>query len=141
MNPDELYLQLALAQAHQGQTPFGCVIVRDGTVVARAHNTVQASQDATAHAEINALRQLGYKPDGPLTLYTTCEPCPMCMGAIIFAGIDRVVYGASIPDIMPFVSQIDLRCAEIAARSFQPVWVSGGLLREACMALWVDRDQ
>jgi guanine deaminase len=65
----------------------------------------------------------------------------MCIGAIIFAGIDRVVYGASIPAIQAYVPQIELRCTEVVAKGFRPVEVVGGVLEAACLGLFEKRDQ
>ncbi len=86
----------------KGNSPFGAVVVKDGTVVAAAHNTVWNDTDPTAHAEVNAIRlaaRVLRKIDlSGTVMYTTCEPCPMCLSAIHWAKIDRVVYGASIAD-------------------------------------------
>ena len=98
-------MQLALAQAQQGlalgEVPVGAVLVKDGQLIAAAHNTPVQSHDPSAHAEINALRQAGqklgnYRLEG-CTLYVTLEPCAMCAGAILNARIDKVVWGASEP--------------------------------------------
>jgi tRNA(Arg) A34 adenosine deaminase TadA len=79
--------------------PFGAVVVRDGVVVARAWNRVIASQDPTAHAEVNAIREacrsLGRFHLEDCDLYTTCEPCPMCLGAIYWARLRTVYYAAT----------------------------------------------
>ena len=77
--------------------PFGAVIVKDGKIIAGASNSVTIDNDPTAHAEVNAIRKacklLGtFSLDG-CTIYTSCEPCPMCLGAIYWAGIDRIFYG------------------------------------------------
>lgn len=97
-----LAIRAARAGVKKGQSPFGCVIVRQGKVVARAHNTVWQSCDATAHAEVNAIRQacckLGTIDLSGCTLYTTCEPCPMCYSAAHWARVSRIVYGAEIAD-------------------------------------------
>lgn len=77
--------------------PFGAVIVKDGKVIAKAHNTVLKDKDATAHAEINAIRlaskQLQTHDLKGCTLYTSCYPCPMCFSAIIWSNIDTVYFG------------------------------------------------
>ena len=91
----------AEAAAREGEIPVGCVIVRDGEIVARGHNLREQTGDPTAHAEVVAIRRaaqaLGcWKLDG-CTLYVTLEPCPMCAGAISQARISRLVYGASDP--------------------------------------------
>ena len=79
--------------------PFGAVIVHDGTIIARAANAVVRTNDPTAHGEIVAIRQaceaLGTFHLDDCELYTSCEPCPMCMGAIYWARIPRVYYAAS----------------------------------------------
>ena len=91
----------AEAAAREGEIPVGCVIVRDGELVARGHNLREQTGDPTAHAEVVAIRRaaqaLGcWKLDG-CTLYVTLEPCPMCAGAVSQARISRLIYGASDP--------------------------------------------
>ena len=91
----------AEAAAREGEIPVGCVIVRDGQIVARGHNLREQTGDPTAHAEVVAIRRaaqaLGcWKLEG-CTLYVTLEPCPMCAGAISQARISRLIYGASDP--------------------------------------------
>ena len=82
--------------------PFGAVILKDGEVIAKAHNRVLVSNDPTAHAEVNAIREasrvLGTHDLSGTTLYTSCEPCPMCLGAIFWARISTIYYGASKED-------------------------------------------
>src|SRR4051812_23793270 len=81
-----------------GQTPFGAVVVQDGKLVSSTHNTVWRDTDPSAHAEVNAIRAaakaLGKIDLAGTVMYTTTEPCPMCLSAIHWANIDRVVYGA-----------------------------------------------
>ena len=100
---DERFMREALAEAEKaraaGELPVGCVIVRDGEILARAHNEREAQGDPTAHAEVLAIRRAaketgGWRLDG-CTLYVTLEPCPMCAGAISQARISRLVYGAA----------------------------------------------
>ena len=82
--------------------PFGCVIVKDGQMVAEGWNRVLAQKDPTAHAEIVAIRRacevLGDFQLTDCDLYTSCEPCPMCLGAIYWARPDRVIYSATRAD-------------------------------------------
>ena len=89
-----------IARGHGG--PFGCVIVRDGEIVGRGHNMVLANNDSTAHGEITAIRDaeraLGTYDLSGCVLYTTGEPCPMCLYAILWANIDRVYYGCTAED-------------------------------------------
>jgi tRNA(adenine34) deaminase len=99
------FMSLALDEARaagaRGEVPVGCVIVRDGTVVARAGNRALADRDPTAHAEIIAIRavaaSLGSERLDGCDLYVTLEPCAMCAGAVAFARIRRLYYGAADP--------------------------------------------
>ncbi len=132
-------MQRAIAAARAGRTPFGCVITQNGQPVVTAHNTVRTAHDPTAHAEIVALRQLGQQLGrhqfGGHSLYTTGEPCPMCAAAIAFAGIDHVVFGASIAQISDFLPQIRIAAAEVFAQSPLRVRLEGGVCAEACLDL------
>ena len=91
----------AEAAAREGEIPVGCVIVRDGQLVARGHNLREQTGDPTAHAEVVAIRRaaqaLGCWKLSGCTMYVTLEPCPMCAGAISQARIARLIYGASEP--------------------------------------------
>lgn len=99
---DERYMRLALAEAKQAlaldEIPIGCVIVCDGHVIGRGHNLTQRLHDVTAHAEMQAItaaeETLGGKYLDRCTLYVTVEPCVMCAGAIAWAQLGRLVYGA-----------------------------------------------
>jgi tRNA(adenine34) deaminase len=94
-------LDEARAAGARGEVPVGCVIVRDGAVVARAGNRTLADRDPTAHAEIIAIRaaaaSLGSERLDGCDLYVTLEPCAMCAGAVAFARIRRLYYGATDP--------------------------------------------
>jgi len=101
---DREYLRQAIQLARQGVEdgrggPFGCVIVRDGQVVGKGCNGVTSTNDPTAHAEIvairDACRQLGHYQLTDCVVYASCEPCPMCLGAIYWARPKRVVYAAT----------------------------------------------
>ena len=102
MENDIRYMQLALAEAQKafamGEVPVGCVIVADGQVVGRGHNLTETLADVTAHAEMQAItaaaNTLGGKYLSQCTLYVTVEPCVMCAGAIGWAQVKRVVFGA-----------------------------------------------
>lgn len=100
-------MQMAIDEAREGISqghggPFGCVIVKDGKVLAKGHNRVLKNHDATAHGEITAIREagqiLGTHDLSGCTLYTTGEPCHMCLCAILWANIDKVYYGCTIAD-------------------------------------------
>ncbi|MEM6845964.1 MAG: nucleoside deaminase [Bacteroidota bacterium] len=136
---DRYFMQQAIEQAQSGKTPFGCVIVKEGEFVAQAFNTVSSSHDASAHEEINAIRAASKQLQSHLlsgcTLYTSGEPCPMCMSAIIYAKVSRVVFGASIAIITRFMPQISITSAEVISRSGQKVSLVGPFMEEDCLKL------
>jgi tRNA(Arg) A34 adenosine deaminase TadA len=136
---------IAIAAAKRGimagQTPFGAVIVRDGSVLAEAHNTVWADGDPTAHAEMNAIRQAaaatGSIDLSGCTAYTTCEPCPMCLAALHWAKLERVVYGATIADAAAAgFSELTIPAAELASRGGSSLRVEQGPLVQDCRNLF-----
>lgn len=102
LKQDELFMQKALTEARaayeEGEIPIGAVVVCGGRIISRAHNLTEMLHDVTAHAEMQAItaaaNQLGGKYLTQCTLYVTVEPCPMCAGAIGWAQIPRIVYGA-----------------------------------------------
>ena len=100
-------MRMAITEAKKGILnghggPFGTVIVKDGVVIAKGHNQVIKNQDPTCHGEIMAIhkacKKLGTFDLSGCELYTTGEPCPMCLGAILWANIDRVYFGCNIID-------------------------------------------
>jgi len=103
--PLPMAMQAALEEAHKaalaGEVPVGAVVVKDGVIIARAHNAPRESRDPTAHAEMLAIRRaaaaLGAERLTGCDIYVTLEPCPMCAGAIAHARLARVYYGASDP--------------------------------------------
>ncbi len=107
MNQDEYFLREAIQLAREGMTtgqggPFGAIVVKEGQIVGRGCNQVTSTNDPTAHAEVVAIRDacrtLGtFQLDG-CTLYASCEPCPMCLGAIYWARPGRIVFGAAHTD-------------------------------------------
>lgn len=101
------FMRMAINEAKKGILsghggPFGCVIVKDGVVVGKGHNQVIKNQDPTCHGEVMAIhkacKKLGTFDLSGCELYTTGEPCPMCLGAILWANIDKVYYGCNIID-------------------------------------------
>lgn len=121
----EEFMKIAIEEAKtslkEGNKGFGAVVVKDGRVIASAHDTEVADQDSIAHAEINAIRRASkiYRKDltGCLII-STHEPCPMCTGSIIWSNISEVVYGVSIRDsIKAGRNMINLSCKEIIKKS------------------------
>jgi tRNA(Arg) A34 adenosine deaminase TadA len=124
-----------------GQSPFGSVVVKDGRIVAATHNTVWRDTDTTAHAEVNCLRAaakaLATIDLSGCTLYSTCEPCPMCLAAIHWAKVDRVVFGATINDAAKAgFNEMHVPAAELARMGGSRLKVESGLLQDECAALF-----
>jgi tRNA(adenine34) deaminase len=134
---DDYFMRLAvreaeLAPAHE-DVPIGAVVVREGELVAAAHNERELRQDPTAHAEILALREAARVAGGwrvlDAVIYITLEPCAMCAGAIVLARVARVVYGASDPKAGACGSVLDVLGEPRLNHRPQ---VAGGLLAEEC---------
>lgn len=122
--------------------PFGADILHTttGERLMRALNAVGKENDPSAHAEVRTMRLACKKLKSPslagYTLYTTCEPCPMCMSDALWAGIDRVVYGATIADANRFCKQIRIPATEVAERSDMNCIVVGPVEQLACVAIF-----
>jgi guanine deaminase len=107
MNDKEKFMTEAVNTALKGMNnneggPFGCVVVKNGEIVGRGNNKVTSTNDPTAHAEVNAIRDAcknldSFQLDG-CEIYTSCEPCPMCLGAIYWARPDKVYFGSTHAD-------------------------------------------
>ena len=137
---DERYMRMALDSAREafraGETPVGCVIVRDGVVLAQARNRREELRDPTAHAEILAIRQAAealknWRLSGA-TMYVTLEPCPMCAGAISQARLSRLVFGADDPG-QGCAGSVYRIPEDPAFSSF--CRIDAGVLREECRAV------
>ena len=140
----EDYMRIALEEAKKGDMPYGAVLVKEDKIVVQGHNTAQRDNDVTAHAEINVLRQFtlenkSYSLDAlkGYTLYTTCEPCPMCAAACVWVGVSEIVFGASTQQLIQLGSpQIDLSCEAVVKKGFQDIKITQGILAEDCLALF-----
>jgi tRNA(adenine34) deaminase len=138
---DVRFMRLAIDEARQADYPFGCVIVRDGAIIARGRNLGRTDRDPTAHGEMVAIRHC-LAERGPdvlrgATLYTSGEPCAMCMGAIIWCHIGRLVFAASVEQLATKIDQIMIPSAEVAAKApFSPITITGGVLADEAMQLF-----
>ncbi len=132
-------LREAQAACDEDEVPIGAVIVRDGRIIAAAHNQRERLRDPTAHAEMIAITQaaesLGNWRLERCTLYVTLEPCPMCAGAIVQSRIDTVVYGTTDPKAGAAGSVLDVLAQPLLNHRPQ---VAGGLLAADCAALLTD---
>ena len=137
---DERYMRLALDQARlaavHGEVPVGAVMVRDSEVIGTGYNLTRRLQDATAHAEILAMRRaaerLGHWYFERCTLYVTLEPCIMCAGALVLAKLERLVFGATEPKFGGCGSIFDIVREK---RLNHRVEVTGGVLEDECAEL------
>ncbi|MFO7898178.1 MAG: tRNA adenosine(34) deaminase TadA [Planctomycetota bacterium] len=134
---DETYMTEALRQAalalEDDEVPVGAVIVRDGRVIARAHNQRELLRDPTAHAEMIAITQAAESVGGwrleRCTMYVTLEPCAMCAGAVVLARLPRLVYGAADPKAGAVGSLYDI---PRDGRLNHTVQVTAGVLADEC---------
>lgn len=138
---DEGFMRLALAQAAKGDFPFGAVIVRSGAVAASGRNMGIATNDPTAHGEMVAIRDFLSRHKAQelkgATIYTTGEPCPMCMGAILWCGFGRMVFAASIKELSTRIGQIMTTSESLAkAAPFARIEITGGVLAKEALALF-----
>ena len=122
--------------------PFGALIVNTGTgeTLMRAINAVRKENDPSSHAEVRTVRKATRKLKNPslkgYTMYTTCEPCPMCMANALWAGLDRVVFCATIADASKHCKQIYVPAREVLRRSDMTCIVDGPILRVECYQLF-----
>lgn len=142
---DVQFMRLAIERAREGidrgQSPFGACIVRDGDVLSCEHNVVLATTDVTAHAEMHALRRACATARtidlGGCTVYSTCEPCPMCFSACHWARISRIVFGARIGDAARAgFNELAVSGETLRALGGTRVELVAGVLREECEALF-----
>src|SRR3984885_6948062 len=145
---DLRWMRRAMELARQGEacagtSPIGCVLVRDGTVIAEACNEVDLLHDPTAHAEIVAIRRAGEHLGNPelrgAVLYTTLQPCGMCTMASIWAKIGRIVYGAGRDDVHEmYFEDRHLDTEDFIRDAYKDdLSLEGGLMAKECAALYV----
>jgi tRNA(Arg) A34 adenosine deaminase TadA len=137
------YMKEALAEAYDGIRkkhggPFGAVIVKEGQIIGRGHNRVLANHDPTCHGEMEAIRdacsRLGNHDLSGCELYTTAEPCPMCLGGILWANINKVYYGCNREDTAGIGFRDDTFYRYLQGESAGPEMEESG--RETCLELF-----
>ena len=138
-----LAIKAARRGVRAGQTPFGSVIVKGNRVVCAEHNRVWLTTDSTAHAEVTALRvackRLRTIDLSGCTLYSTCEPCPMCFSAIHWAKIDTIYFGTTIADAKSLgFSELTVSDRTMKRLGKSPVRIVSGVLRRENLALFRD---
>ena len=138
---DERFMRIAIAEARRADFPFGAVIVREGRLIARGRNLGRRRDDPTAHGEMVAIRRAlasrGSRTLRGCTLYTSGEPCAMCMGAILWCRFGRLVYAASVEQLATKIDQIMISSQDLAAKTpFVPIQIRGGVLADEAMSLF-----
>src|SRR5438105_15238328 len=141
---DERFMRMAIEEARRADFPFGAVIVRGGRVLARGRNLGRSEGDPTAHGAMVAIRRCLAAPGKDAlkgaTLYTSGEPCAMCMGAILWCHIGRLVFAASVQQLASKIHQIMLSSADVAATArFAPISLPGGVLADMALTLFDKR--
>ena len=143
----QMAIDLSIENVANGGGPFGAVIVRNGEVVATGTNRVTANNDPTAHAEVSAIRAAcakvqNFKLEG-CTCYTSCEPCPMCLSALYWAGVSRIVYGNTKDDAKAINFDDSFIYDEIAKPYAQRTIPCQNLMREEALKgfrVWSDKE-
>ena len=141
-------IQLSIESVRNGGGPFGAVIAKDGEIVAEASNSVTIDHDPTAHAEVNAIRkatqQLGTHDLSGCEIFTSCEPCPMCLGAIYWAHLDRIYYANDRKDAATIGFDDDFIYNEIPLKPADRHKPMLPLLREEALKafrMWEENDK
>jgi len=142
---DEHWMRAAIDAARRGiesgQTPFGAAIVRGDQLLVAAHNTVWKTTDITAHAEVTAIREacqsLGRVDLSGCTIYSTCEPCPMCFSACHWARLEQIVYGAAIADAAGAgFNELPVSNFELKRMGRSHIEIVADVLRDECRELF-----
>jgi len=134
-------IEAAQAGIAKGQSPFGAAVVRGNELIVAAHNIVWLTTDPTAHAEVNAIRLAAQKLDtidlSECEMFTTTEPCPMCLSAIHWAKFKRVVFGATIADAsIAGFTELHIPAKKMALEGGSSLIVEDGLLVNECRDLF-----
>lgn len=140
---EEKFMRTAISEARRafdrGEVPVGAVVVKNGEIIARGYNLVEENKDPTAHAEMIALRAAARKLGGwrliGCDLYVTCEPCAMCVGAMVWSRIEHLYFGAEDPKAGACGSVFDIPGETRLNHSIE---VFGGVLEDECAALLRD---
>ena len=144
MTHDERYMKEAIRLSAQavshGNEPFGAVLVKDGEIVFTNENQIYTGSDPTYHAEAGLLRNFCSAERitdlTDYTLYSSCEPCFMCCGAMVWTKLGRLVYGASDIDLCKIIGKSGSDCCEVVfSRSAHHPQVTGGVMREESLAI------
>lgn len=134
-------IQAALKGMKKGEMPFGACIIQKGKVLSVAHNSAKADMDTTAHGEVQAIRAASRRVKrltlSGATIYTTCEPCPMCFTACLWANLGRIVYACRIEDAAEAgIRQISISARQMKRLTQSDVLLTADVLREDSLKLF-----
>ncbi len=141
---DEIFMkraiELSASAVEKGNEPFGAVLVKDGEIVFENENQIYTGKDPTFHAETGLLRRFvaetGITDLREYTLYSSCEPCFMCSGAMVWLNLGRLVYGATNADLEEMLDGTPCDCSDMVfANSFRRPEVTAGVLREESLVI------
>lgn len=139
VKPSKKIMKAVIKVAEVNKTPFGAALAMGDELFAIAANQAKQKNDITAHAEIEVIRklsdQLQKKDLSGFTLYTTCEPCPMCTSAIIWSGIETVIFGCDIPTVSTYMKQIEIRAEEMIKKSSSKIELKPNFMSSDCKNL------
>lgn len=143
----EMAIELSKKSVERGGGPFGAVIVKDGKIIATGHNCVTLHNDPTAHAEVSAIREAcsktgSFKLEG-CQIYSSCEPCPMCLSAIYWAGIEKIYYANTREDAKNIGFDDSFIYDQIPLSAQQRTIHSEELMREEALTtfkMWQDKE-
>ncbi len=144
MTQDEKFMKVAIqlskSAVQNGNEPFGAVLVKDGEIVFENENQIYTKNDPTFHAEAGLLREFVAKTGivnlSEYTLYSSCEPCFMCSGAMVWTRLGRLVYGASNNDLSDILNEKGAECSSLVfENSHYAPSVTIGVLKEECVAV------
>ena len=142
---EKKFMEAAIKEAYTGVDasfggPFGAVIVKDDEIISAAHNTVLLSGDPTKHAEMNAIsaasQKIGSYDLSGCRIYSTTEPCPMCLSAIHWARLDKVIFGTNIDDVARLgFNELMVSSSMMKEVGKSPLEIQGEFMREKCIEL------
>lgn len=150
---DKEYMNIAIDISKKATYPYGAIIVKDNQIIGRSDSNTVVSKSAFSHAELIAIEDAMTHLGGNLcaeggkdvTIYSSCEPCAMCMGAILYTGIERLVYGATLEDSKEAVNEILAKAKNIAnACSNRNIEIVGELEREKANNVikdWIKKNE
>jgi guanine deaminase len=143
MSPQD-YMHLAIQQARLGIQSqgmgFGAVVVKDGVALSATHNKVVTDIDPTSHGEVNAIREAAQKLGSPdlsgCVLYSTCEPCPMCLTAAWWANVSKVVFGVRLEDVTSVSKEMLVDAEFLNEKGGNTMVIEKDFMREECLKLY-----